>query len=115
AEIDLALAVQLRREAAVLRLALLGNVHFREDLEDVDDALAHRPAERLGGVQDAVDPQADAHVVAGRLQVDVGGAALDGVPDHLQGGLVALAASDAGQRRLVFLHAIAAAADEADT
>src|SRR4029079_3527258 len=71
AEVDLA-AFELGAEGAVLRLALLGDVMRVEDLEDVDHRVAGGPVERLGGVEDAVDPVADRELLLRRLQVDVG-------------------------------------------
>ena len=65
-------ALKLGAEGAVLRLPLLRDVERREDLEDVDHGVAGRPVERLGGVEDAVDPVADRELLAGRLEVDVG-------------------------------------------
>ncbi len=56
-----------------------------EHLEDVDDRVAGGPVEWLGGVQDAVDPVADRELLGGRLEVDVGRAAEDGVVDQLLG------------------------------
>ena len=84
AELELA-ALELGAERAVLRLALLGDVHRREHLEDVDHGVAGGPVERLGGVEDAVDPVADRELLGGRLEVDVGRAAEHGVVDQLLG------------------------------
>ena len=78
-------ALELGAERAVLRLALLGDVHRREDLEDVDHRVAGGPVERLGGVEDAVDPVPDRELLGGRLEVDVGGAAEHRVVDQFLG------------------------------
>ena len=85
AEVQVA-ALELGAERAVLRLPLLGDVHRREDLEDVDHGVAGGPVERLGGVEDAVDPVADRELLGGRLEVDVGRPAEHGVVDQLLGG-----------------------------
>ena len=85
AEVQVA-ALELGAEGAVLRLALLGDVHRREDLEDVDHGVAGGPVERLGGVEDAVDPVPHRELLGGRLEVDVGRPAEHGVVDQLLGG-----------------------------
>ena len=51
--------VHLRRKTAVLGLALLGDVHVAEDFEDIDDRFAHVAAERVGGLQHAVDADSE--------------------------------------------------------
>ncbi len=72
-------------DAAVLRQAALGDVHVRHDFQARDDrALEHAKLRRHGDfVQDAVDAVADAEVVFERLDVDVGGALVDGFADDL--------------------------------
>ena len=85
AEVELA-GLELGAERAVLGLALLGDVHRREHLEDVDHRIAGGPVERLGGVQDAVDPVPHRELFGGRLEVDVGRAAEHRVVDQLLGG-----------------------------
>src|SRR5262249_17932986 len=42
-----------------------------------------------GRLENAVDAKPDGHLFLGRLQVNVGGAELDGVVNHLERGLVA--------------------------
>ena len=89
AEVDVA-GFELGAEGAVLGLALLGDVHRREDLEDVQDRVAGGPVERLGGVEDAVDPVADRELFGGRFEVDVGRPPEHGVVNELLGGHVRL-------------------------
>ena len=75
--------VELERDAAVLRHAALGDVEVGDDLHARDDG-GHRAGGHDGGlVEHAVDPEADAHVLVAGLEVDVGGAALDGLGDDL--------------------------------
>ena len=80
AEVDL-LAGDVRRHASVLRDALLGDVEVGHDLQAADEAGLHllRRAHHL--VQHAVDAVPDAHVVLGRLDVDVGRAVLHALAD----------------------------------
>ena len=81
--------LQADAAAAVLRLAPLGDVHAGQDL----DAGDQRPLDRLGDhddlAQQPVDAEADVDVALLRLDVDVGGAAVQGLahdgvdqPDH---------------------------------
>ena len=67
-------AVDDEPDAPVLRQALLGDVQLGHDLHARDDAGGHLA--RHGGdvLQDAVDAEADPHLVAVRREVDVGGA-----------------------------------------
>ena len=113
AEIEVA-ALKLGAERAVLRLALLGDVHRREDLEDVDHGVAGRPVERLGGVQDAVDPIAHRELLGGRLEVDVGRPAQHGVVDQLLGGHVRPRFLGLPHPRRIFLGRALGLADERD-
>ena len=68
-------------DAAVLRQALLGDVQVAENLDARNDrrlkALDLRRHRHL--LQHAVDAVADAQLVFERLEVNVGGAQLDGV------------------------------------
>ena len=66
----------------ILRQALLGDVEARHDLEAGGDAGHHAAGDRGGVVEHAVDPVADAHVLAVRLEVDVRSAFLDPFCDH---------------------------------
>src|SRR5690606_32154192 len=73
AQVDLAAVVQHEGGAAVLRLAMLGEVHGAQHLDAAGDGrvqAAHQPPHRHQLVVDAVE-----HVGAGhtRAQVDVGG------------------------------------------
>ena len=79
---SIALAGGLRGDAAVLRDAALGDVEVGEDLDAGGDRGDRRRGHdrRLG--EHAVDAVADPHLVLLRLEVDVGGAALDGLLDH---------------------------------
>src|SRR6185295_17074151 len=85
AKVDVAL-LQLGGKAAVLRTALLGDVHSSEDLEDVEHRVPHHPIERLGGIHHAVDAQPDGHFVFFGLDMDVRAAAQDRVVNQLLGG-----------------------------
>ncbi len=82
AEVDGA-ALHAQAEAAVLGHALLRDVELRHHLDAADDRLVVPLVERLqGGVEHAVDPVLDQHLAVLRLQVDVGGAAVDGPEDQ---------------------------------
>ena len=61
-------------EAAVQRQAPLGDVHVRQDLDAGDDAGIERLGRRRNFAQDAVDAQADGHVLLVRLEMHVAGA-----------------------------------------
>ena len=81
AEVDGA-AGDAQLEAAVLRHALLGDVELRHDLDAADDRGVMALVDRLERfVEHAVDAVLDDHLVVARLDVDVRGAALDGVED----------------------------------
>ena len=114
AEVEARGPASLAPKRAVLRLALLGDVHRREHLEDVDHGVAGGPVERLGGVEDAVDPVADRKLLGGRLQVDVGGAPEHGVVDQLLGGHVRPRFLGLRDPRRIFLGRPLALADEVD-
>jgi hypothetical protein len=74
-------AVDGEADPAVLRKALLRDVQVGHDL-DAREQARHQRARDGGGVEhDPVDAEADAHVGSARLEVDVGGAAADGVGD----------------------------------
>ena len=62
-------------------------------------------------MKDAIDAKADGQLLLGRLQVNVGSAALESLVDHLLGRPVALGGSDAGDAGRVFI-APPALADE---
>ena len=76
AEVDAAV-VDVDGDAAVLRDPLLGDVELAHDLDPRDDAGDHPPRHASGLAEDAVDPEADAHVLLLDLEVDVGGALVD--------------------------------------
>jgi hypothetical protein len=94
AEFDL-LAAVLRRDAAVLRAALLRDVHPAHRLEARGDGEVDELRHALDLVEHAVDAEADLRELALRLDVDVGGArvvrvleeVVDGVDDVRVGGL----------------------------
>jgi hypothetical protein len=79
------LAVDAQADAAVLRQALLGDVHVAHDLDAGNDGgLEPLQLRRHRGlVQHAVHPVADAQVHFLRLQMNVGRAVLVGFPDDL--------------------------------
>src|SRR5205814_229680 len=62
AEID-GLTFDFGGKTAVLRLAFLGDVQRTKHLENVDDRVPHGPAQRLAGVQNAVNAKADRHLL----------------------------------------------------
>ena len=70
ANIDLSVLVQID-EAAILGDPLLGNVHVREHLDSGDNGREHRRV--VAGLleENAVDPEANHDVLAGRLDMDV--------------------------------------------
>src|SRR5262249_26139208 len=107
------IVLHLSGKAAVLRLALLGDIQVAQNLEDIDDGVAHAAAEGVAGHEHAVDAEADAHFLLARLEVDVRGAALARLVDHLQGALVALGILSAGDPRRIFLLLAQAAPEEA--
>src|SRR5262249_38177915 len=106
--------LHLCREAAVLRLALLGDVHGGQHLEDVDDRIAHVPAERIGRLKDAIDSEPGRDLFLRRLEVDVGGAGPDSVVDKFARRLVSLRTLGAGHARRVLVYLVEALADEMD-
>ena len=70
-------------EAPVLRHPLLGDVELRHHLEAADDRVVVPLVERLErGVEHAVDPVLGEDLAVLRLDVDVGGAAVDGAEDE---------------------------------
>jgi hypothetical protein len=76
------LAVDLGGDAAVLRDPPLGDVEVGEDLDPRRDRGDHGRRDDRRLLQHAVDAVADPHLLLLRLEVDVGGAALDGLGDH---------------------------------
>ena len=98
--------------AAVLRLALLRDVHVAQDFEDVDHGVAHGTAEGRDVGEHAVDAEAHRHFVLGGFQVDVGDAVRAGFVDHFQGPLVALGFHGPGHAIGVLGLLVEAAADE---
>jgi hypothetical protein len=115
ADVDF-LAFDAHVDAAVLGEAFLGDVHAGHHLDAGEDGglVALELGRHRGLVQDAVDAVADAQFVLGRLEMDVGGAVLEGLPDDLvdelddAGFLVALGdllvLADEQFERLVILH-----------
>ena len=59
---------ELGAERAVLRLPFLRDVHRRQDLEHVQDGVAGGAVERLGGVEDAVDPVANRELLGASVR-----------------------------------------------
>ena len=95
AEVDGA-AADLHPEAAVLGHALLGDVQLGHDLDAADDRGVVLLGDRLHGrLEHAVDAVLDHHLVVAGLDVDVGGAAVQGVEDR--------GVDEADDRRLVGL------------
>ncbi|MNX67984.1 hypothetical protein D3C86_991440 [compost metagenome] len=82
AEVHLLAVREGGAEAAVLRAALLGDVHVAQDFEAGGDGVL----DGLGNVQvlaeDAVDPEADLHEGLAGLEVDIADPALDGLGEH---------------------------------
>ena len=76
-------ADQFDLDAAILRLALLRDVHRRHDLQ----ARKHRTLDVLGQrlrlEAEAVDAEPDAHAIRHGLDVDVGRAGLQRLLEHL--------------------------------
>ena len=71
----------VQRDAAVLRLAPLGDVELREHLQARRHAGVEPLRDPLGDVEDAVDAEADDERVLLRLEVDVARALLGGLED----------------------------------
>ena len=80
ADVDAA-AFDVQREPAVLGCAALGDVEVGHDLDARDHPGGHPAAHGRGGVEDAVDPEQDTGVSFLGVDVDVGGALLDGLRD----------------------------------
>ena len=74
-------AARVQRDAAVLRLAALGDVELREHLQAGRHAGGHPLRDPLHLVQHAVDAEPDDERVLLRLEVDVGGAVLGRLED----------------------------------
>ena len=74
-------AFGVQRDAAVLRLAPLGDVELREHLQARRHAGGEPLRDPLHLVQDAVDAEADDERVVLRVEVDVAGAVLGGLED----------------------------------
>ncbi len=74
-------------DAAILRTALFDHVHAAEQLDPAGHRAHHRTGHLINRVQHTVDAKPDHPHVAPRLEVDVGGALLEGVLpqpiDHL--------------------------------
>jgi hypothetical protein len=81
AQVDV-VAVDGQTDAPVLRHALLGDVELGHDLDPGHEAGDQMARHRRRVEDDAVDAEANAHVVPARLEVDVGGAAAHCVGDH---------------------------------
>ena len=85
AEVD-PLVAGPQRDGAVLRDALLGDVHLRQDLEAGDDHDEDALRRRGQLVEHAVDPEPELAAVLERLEVDVAGAVaqrlLEDLVDH---------------------------------
>ena len=75
-------AERRERDAAVLRLAALGDVELREHLQARRDAGGHLLRDALHLAEHAVDAEADDERVLLRLEVDVGGVLLGGLEDQ---------------------------------
>ena len=71
----------VQRDAAVLRLAALGDVELREHLQAGRHARRHPLRDPLHLLEDAVDAEAHDERVLLRLEVDVGGAVLGRLED----------------------------------
>src|SRR4051812_27929244 len=71
----------VERDAAVLRLAALGDVELREHLQARRDAGRHPPRDALHLVQHAVDAQPHGQRILLGLEVDVAGPVLGGLED----------------------------------
>ena len=86
AQLDLAPAL-LALDAAVLGPALLGEVAAGEQLDARDHRLVDDPRDQVDVVEDAVDAQPHEGQLALGLEVDVGGALLEGVGQDVVEGL----------------------------
>jgi hypothetical protein len=79
-------------DAAVEWAPLLDHVHAAEQLDARDHRVHHAGRQLIHGVHHAVDAEADHAAFAARLEVDVGGALVEGVlpqpVDHLHDALV---------------------------
>jgi hypothetical protein len=78
-QLDFATALRARLDAAVLRAALLGDVHAAEDLDARGHRGHHRRRQLEHLVHDAVDAEAHVAHVAARFEVDVRRALLERV------------------------------------
>ena len=67
-------------DAAILRHPALCNIELGKDLDAGGNASLHLRGQALDLGHDAIDAVAHAHSIDGRLNVNVGGALLDGVP-----------------------------------
>ena len=79
AQLDLLAVRRARLDAAVLRLALLGHVHARQDLDPAGHRGHDRGRDLVDLVQHAVDAEAHVAGLAARLEVDVARARVEGV------------------------------------
>ena len=82
AEVHLAAIVGLHAQAAVLRQALLGDVHARHDLQACDEALVHPLGQVHHFLEQAVEAVPDEHALFHGLDVDVARLALDRALHH---------------------------------
>ena len=71
-----------RAEAAVLRQAVLGDVHAGEHLDPRDQRRRQLDRQQRDVAERAVDAEADAEVFLARLEMDVARAFLRGAADH---------------------------------
>ena len=95
------LVAELQLHPAVLRHALLGDVEARDDLDARRQLVLDRERRLRDLAQLAVDAEADAVVVLVGLEVQVGGAQVDRVDQHLL--------QEADDRRVLDLGATSAA------
>ena len=107
AEVDVLAVLGLHAEAAVLRQALLGDVHPRHDLHAGDEPFVDPLGQVHHFLEDAVEAVADEHALLHRLDVHVARAAGDGaVDDEIdevddRRRIRALARRGGGRRRLL--------------
>src|SRR4029078_8376572 len=81
ADVDEA-AVDAQSDSPVLRYPALGDVEVGHDLDPRDQPGGEALRDRRRVDDDAVDPETDAEVAAARIEVDVGGAAVDCICDQ---------------------------------
>ena len=83
AKVDVPGAAEFELDAPILGHPALGDVHARHDLEPRHQAVGDVDRRRGHLVQHAILAEADAEALLVRLEVDVGGAAGDGVDEDL--------------------------------